>query len=287
MGLTTGNLPPVQPAEFMREPYLERVKVLARHWVEHGFDAPTITIPVYALKLLLLYALGGAAVATLTSGLDTLHPAEWWDAPIVYQKLVLWTVLLESVGIAGSWGPLAGHFEPFTAGWRHYARPRTIRLPPWPDHVPLTRGDERTPLDAALYLGVLASLVVGLALPAGDDGRVASGVIVAIIVLLVALGLRDKVFFLAARGEQYLPALIFFAFYPFVDMIVAAKLLIVTVWVGAAFSKFGRHFACVIPPMVSNTPWLRVKAVKRLHYRDFPEDLRPSERAVALAHVGG
>jgi hypothetical protein len=268
MGLTTGNLPPVQPAEFMREPYLERVKVLARHWVEHGFDAPTITIPVYALKLLLLYALGGAAVATLTSGLDTLHPAEWWDAPIVYQKLVLWTVLLESVGIAGSWGPLAGHFEPFTAGWRHYARPRTIRLPPWPDHVPLTR-------------------VVGLALPAGDDGRVASGVIVAIIVLLVALGLRDKVFFLAARGEQYLPALIFFAFYPFVDMIVAAKLLIVIVWVGAAFSKFGRHFACVIPPMVSNTPWLRVRAVKRLHYRDFPEDLRPSERAVALAHVGG
>jgi hypothetical protein len=287
MGLTTGNLPPVQPAEFMRQPYLERVKVLARHWVEHGFGAPTITIPVYILKLLFLYVLGGAAVATLTSGFDTLHPAEWWDQPIVYQKLVLWTVLLECVGIAGSWGPLAGHFEPFTAGWRHYARPRTIRLPPWPDHVAFTRGDERTPLDVALYLGVLASLVIALALPAGDDGRVDSGVIVAIIVLVVALGLRDKVFFLAARGEQYLPALVFFAFFGFEDMIVAAKLLIVTVWVGAAFSKFGRHFACVIPPMVSNTPWLRVKAVKRLHYRDFPDDLRPSERAVALAHVGG
>ncbi len=105
--------------------------------------------------------------------------------------------------------------------------------------------------------------------------------------LLVALGLRDKVFFLAARGEQYLPALIFFAFFPFVDMIVAAKLLIVIVWCGAAFSKFGRHFANVIPPMVSNTPWLFVKRIKRLHYRNFPEDLRPSERAVGLAHVGG
>src|SRR3954453_9510984 len=116
MGLTTGNLPPVQPAEFMREPYLERVKVLARHWVEHGFGAPTITIPVYVLKLLFLYVLGGAAVATLTSGLGTLHPAEWGDQPIVYQKVVLWTVLLECIGIAGSWGPLAGHFEPFTAG---------------------------------------------------------------------------------------------------------------------------------------------------------------------------
>jgi hypothetical protein len=39
--------------------------------------------------------------------------------------------------------------------------------------------------------------------------------------------------------------------------------------------------------MVSNTPWLFVKRIKRLHYRDFPHDLRPSERAVGLAHVGG
>ena len=30
MGLTTGNFPPVEPAEFMRQPYRERVKVLSR-----------------------------------------------------------------------------------------------------------------------------------------------------------------------------------------------------------------------------------------------------------------
>jgi hypothetical protein len=64
-------------------------------------------------------------------------------------------------------------------------------------------------------------------------------------------------------------------------------LLIVVVWTGAAFSKFGRHFANVIPPMVSNTPWMLVKAIKCAHYRDFPRDLRPSERAVGVAHVGG
>jgi hypothetical protein len=287
MGLTTGNFPPVEPAEFLRRPYRERIKVLARHWVDYGFGAPKITGLIYGFKLLFLYALGGVLVATLTSGLDPLEPARWWDAPIVYEKLVLWTILLECVGVAGSWGPLAGHFKPFTAGCRHYARPGTIRLPPWPDRVPFTRGDERTAFDAALYAGLLASLVVALVAPAASSGRVATGAVVAIIVLLVALGLRDKVVFIAARSEQYLPALIFFAFYPFTDMIVAAKLLIVIVWCGAAFSKFGRHFANVIPPMVSNTPWLFVKRIKRLHYRDFPEDLRPSERAVGLAHVGG
>jgi hypothetical protein len=287
MGLMTGNLPPVQPAEFLREPYRDRIKLLARHWVEYGFGAPKITGLIYVVKLLFFYALGGVLVVTLTSGLDPLAPAAWWDDPIVYQKLVLWTVLLECLGVAGSWGPLAGHFKPFTAGFRHYGRPSTIRLPPWPDTVPLTRGDRRTGLDVALYVAVIASLVAALVAPSAGDGLVATSAIVTIIVLLVALGLRDKVFFLAARGEQYLPALIFFAFYPFVDMIVAAKLLIVVVWCGAAFSKFGRHFTCVIPPMLSNIPWLSSKRFKRAHYRDFPEDLRPSERAVGLAHAGG
>ena len=38
------------------------------------------------------------------------------DEPVVYQKLILWTVLLEVIGLAGTWGPLAGHFKPMTGG---------------------------------------------------------------------------------------------------------------------------------------------------------------------------
>ena len=298
MGLTTPTFPPVDPATFMQKPYLERIKTLSCNWVENGFGAPKITPIVYIVKLIFFYALGGVLVATLTSDLNPFHPAAWWDEPLVYQKLVLWTVLLECLGVAGSWGPLAGHFKPMTAGFRHYARPHTIRLPPWPDKVPFTNGDDRTVFDVALYLLLLASLALALVFPGTDDssvtdaigankGLVSPAVIIPIIVLLVLLGLRDKVLFIAARSEQYIPALVFFAFFPFVDMIVAAKLLIVIVWMGAAFSKFGRHFANVIPPMVSNTPWLPSKTIKRLHYRDFPEDIRPSENAVRLAHGPG
>src|SRR6201991_444002 len=282
MGLTTGNFPPVDPATFTDTPYRERIKTLSRHWAEYGFGAPKITMLIYIVKLALFYVLGGALVATLTSGLDPLQPAQWGDDIVVYQKAVLWTVLLECIGVAGSWGPLAGHFKPMTGGFRYWARPRTIRLPPWPERVPFTRGDDRRPVDVALYVALLAGVVVALALP-----TVTTASIVPIIALLIVLGLRDKVIFIAARGEQYLPALIFFAFYSRVDMIVAAKLLIVVVWTGAAFSKFGRHFANVLPPMVSNTPWMFIKAIKRAHYRNFPHDLRPSERAVGLAHVGG
>jgi len=298
MGLTTADFPPVDPATFMQTPYRERTRTLARHWAEYGFGAPKITAVIYIAKLLFFYVLGGVLVATLTSGLDPLYPAAWWNEPIVYQKAVIWTVLLECLGVAGSWGPLAGHFKPMTGGFRYYARVEAIRLPPWPDAVPFTRGDARTPLDVALYAALIASLAVALALPGRPDaavtraiganeGLVPPAALFPVIALLVVLGLRDKVLFIAARGEQYLPALVFFAFFPFVDMIVAAKLLIVVVWTGAAVSKFGRHFANVIPPMVSNTPWLGSKTIKRLHYRDFPQDLRPSERAVGLAHAGG
>lgn len=79
----------------------------------------------------------------------------------------------------------------------------------------------------------------------------------------------------------------FFATLPFVDMIVAAKLLIVVVWVGAGISKFGRHFTNVIPPMISNTPWMLSKTIKRLHCRNFPDDIRPSHTAGLVAHILG
>ncbi|HTX45984.1 MAG TPA: DUF3556 domain-containing protein, partial [Solirubrobacteraceae bacterium] len=215
MAFMTGNFPPVDPATFMEKPYRERIKTLTTHWVDYGFGSPKVIMVMYLLKLVFFYALGGILVGTLTSHLNPLHPAAWFDQPIFYELAVLWTVLLECLGFAGSWGPLAGHFKPMSGGVHYYARPGTIRLPPWPDQVPFTKGDERTPLDVLLYVGLLAALVVSLALPgvqahgigralAANKGLVAPTAIVAVMVLLVILGLRDKVLFIAARSEQYL-----------------------------------------------------------------------------------
>src|ERR1700748_2279493 len=298
MGFMTGRFPPVEPATFMDKPYQERLKTLTRHWAENGFGSPKIIMVMYLLKLVFFYAVGGVLVGTLTSNLNPLHPSSWFFAPVFYEKAVLWTVLLECLGFAGSWGPLAGHFKPMSGGVHYYARPGTIRLAPWPGKAPFTSGDERTLVDVLLYVALLGALVVSLALPGvhthgidtslgSNHGLVAPAAIIAVIVLLVTLGLRDKVLFIAARSEQYLPALIFMAFFPFVDMIVAAKLLIVIVWFCAGFSKCNRHFPNVLGPMVSNVPWLPVKAIKRMHYANFPEDLRPSKLTYRIAHGAG
>lgn len=290
MGFTTGNLPPVDPGTFHERPFFERIRILATQWVEYGFGTPKMVHAIYVVKVVVLYLVGGLFVATATSGLGPFwHVTDWWPEPIVLEKLILWTVLLETLGLAGSWGPLAGHFTPMTGGVRYWARPDTIRLPPWPDKVPFTRGDRRTVADVVLYLAIVATLVTTLVAPTvtrSGTPLVNPALLVVLIGLLVVMGLRDKVVFLAARSEQYVPAMVFFAGLGLIDMIVALKLLIVTVWVGAGVSKLGRHFSRVVPPMISNTPWIPSRA-KRMTYRNFPDDLRPSHAAGLMAHVGG
>ncbi len=299
MSFTKPEFPPVDPDTFLAKPLMERMRFLAQHWVENGFGSPRMVHAIYLAKLVLFYALGGIVVATTTSGLPAFwHVAEWWNQPIVYQKVIVWTVLLEAIGVAGSWGPLAGKVKPMTGGILFWARQGTIRLRPW-KRVPFTGGDRRTRFDVIAYGALLVSLVIALfspgvhseslseALPQNTSGLVNPALLVAPIAVLVLNGLRDKTVFLAARGEQYLPALFFFTVLPFVDMIIALKLLIVVVWIGAGVSKLGKHFANVIPPMVSNSPLMPFKWVKRAHYRDFPRDLRPSRVAEFMAHVAG
>ena len=299
MGFKTGAFPPVDIETFLDKPLFERTKALALHWVEYGFGSPKMIPTTYVAKVLFLYLFAGSALVTWTSGTDPFWDvAGWWNEPIVYQKLVLWTVFLEALGVAGSWGPIAGKFKPMTGGILFWARPGTIRLRPW-RRVPFTDGDRRTVLDVVLYLGFLATLLLAVVLPGSSStsltqvlpdntsGLVSPALMIAAIVLYVVNGLRDKTIFLAARGEQYLPMLVFFGFLPFVDMIIAAKLLICVVWMGAGVSKWGLHFTNVVPPMVSNSPCVPTTWLKRAHYRDFPRDLRPSKLATVMAHGGG
>lgn len=299
MGFVNPTLPDVDFEEFVRLPLMERIRIMTTKWADHGLGAPRMIHVLYIVKLVVLYALGGVVIATTTSHLPAFwHLSEWWNQPIVYQKLILWTILLELLGLAGSWGPLAGKTKPMTGGYRFWAKLNTIRLRPW-KAVPFTNGDRRTWFDVLVYLALNVSIVVALVLPGvhsdslsavlpeNTSGRVNPVLLILPMVLLVVIGLRDKTIFLAARGEQYLPALLFFATLPFVDMIVAGKLLIGTVWIWAGISKFGLHFTNVIPPMVSNSPTIPFKWLKRAHYRNFPHDLRPSHLATFMAHGPG
>jgi hypothetical protein len=291
MGFVQPSPPPFDLEEWKAKPFLARLKPVVQDWAVNGFGAPGAIYVIYVLKLA-VFVLGAALVISLTTpGVGGLFDLEdWWFQPIVFQKAAVWTMLWEILGLGSGSLPLAARYIPPIGGVLYWLRPGTVRLPPWPDRVPLTRGTTRTVVDVALYAGVLVTLIYlltsgGEAAGGFEAGRLEPAGIVVLLVLLVLLGLRDKVSFLAARPEIY-GFLLLVSLWPLENVIVGWQLVFVCIWWGAASSKLNRHFPYVIATMVSNTPWNRSKKMKAQLYEDYPERMRPSWRASLGAHLG-
>lgn len=297
MGFITPSTPPVPPADFIRLPLRERIRIHTQDWVYEGFGTPKVLNLIYVLKMLGLYLALGIYLTSLTSSVHFTDIGSWWDNTVTYQKLAVWLMLLEVLGLGGAWGPLCGHFKPMTGGCRYWLRPGTLRMAPWPGRVPGTGGDTRTPFDVVLYVAVLASLVLPLAVQAHDvagfsgQQTIPGWAFIPVLVLMPLTGLRDKVIFLAARSEQYLPIMLWSCLLAgsghFVAMVVALKIVIVCVWISAGTSKFTPYFEHVVPPMISNSPSIPSRLIKRLHYRNAAEDMMPSRLSWVMAHVFG
>src|SRR3954451_23742236 len=284
MGFIAPADPPVDVAEWKKLPHLSRIKTLAQDWALNGFGTPTAVYLLYVVMLVVFVLAALLIISGTTSGLGGLGDiGDWWTAPIVFQKVVVWLVLWEIVGLGCGSVPLPFRFLPPIGGILYWLRPGTVRLPPWPDRIPFTRGSTRTPLEVLLYVGVLAAAVYLLGSdPAG--GGLQPGAIALLLGFLILLGLRDKVSFLAAPPEVYGPLLVVFLF-PLHNMVVASQIVFLCIWLGAASSKLNRHFPFVVSVMISNTPWNRSRRAKAQLYNS-PDDLRPSRHASFAAHLG-
>lgn len=292
MGFLKQDAPVVDYAEWSKGTRAERIVPMARHWAEVGFGTPVVMHLFYVVKILLYILMAWVIVVATTTGIDGFtNVTAWYHEPIVYQKVVFYTMLFEVVGLGCGFGPLNNRFFPPMGSILYWLRPKTIRLPPWPNRVPLTAGDTRTPLDVALYAALLVMLVVALASNGtGPIPEIGSEVGVlpvwqtaTIIGLLIVAGLRDKVIFLAARGEVYGSLAVCFLFSG-ADIIIAAKLVCLVIWMGAATSKLNKHFPFVISTMMSNNPVMRPRWIKRKFFEHFPDDLRPGRASRVLAH---
>jgi Transmembrane protein of unknown function (DUF3556) len=287
MGLLDPTPPPFEVAEWRRLPHLQRIKPLAQDWALNGFGTPVAVYFLYVFKVIAYTGLG-ALLIFATSG--------WphWTEPIVFEKAVIWTMLWEVLGLGAGSLPLTLRFSPMVGGFLYWLRPGTTRLPPWPERVPGTRGTTRTWLDVSLYGALLAAMVFllvsggtqgGAPWADGEVARLSPLAVGVMLALLAALGLRDKVPFLAARAEIYGTLAIVFLF-PLTNLVIAAQLVFFCIWWGAASSKLNRHFPFVVTVMISNTPWNRSRAMKRRLYARHPEDLLPSRFGAAVAHFG-
>jgi hypothetical protein len=290
MGFINPAPPPVDVEEWKKQPHLLKIKPLAQDWAVNGFGTPYVIYLVYVVKLVLFCWLAVLAIST-TSGLGGVSDfSDWWTEPIVWQKVVVFMVCWEFLGLGSSSMALSFRFIPPIGGPLYWLRPGTLRLPPWPGKVPFTKGTTRTPVDVLLALGVYVMAFYllfsdGEAFAGTAAGRLDPTAIAILLGFIVALGLRDKVSYLSTRPELYGVLLVVFLF-PLHNMIIASQLVLFFIWFGAALSKLSHHFPYVVTVMVSNTPWNRSRKAKAMLYESHPEVLKPSRQAVVFAHVG-
>ena len=232
MGFVSPDLPQVDVVEWRKGSRAERVRPMARHIAERGMGYPDVFYLLYLVKIG-LYILGGLGFALATTGIDGWgNIATWWNEPIVFQKVVLWSLLFEVLGLGCGFGPLTGKIMPPMGSPLYWLRTGTIRLPPWPGRIPFTTGDRRTVVEVVLYAALLAATLYALlsngagAMPelGTSGGLIPTWKVALVVVILAVVGLRDKLIFLAARGEVYGTLALTFLF-PGVTMIVAAKLV--------------------------------------------------------------
>jgi hypothetical protein len=270
--------PPYDALDWARKPLAERGRMVCQAWALQGYGTPLAVYVVYAVKIA-FYVGMWIGFCRFTPGLgDISSIAAWWLSPIAFQKAILWSMLFEGLGLGCGSGPLTGRYLPPVGGFLYFLRPGTTKLPVFPG-APIVGGTRRSWLDVALYLALMAVLVRALVAPAIEPG-----LLLAIAILVPLLGVLDRTIFLALRGEHYWTTTLCFVMAG--DWIAGAKAVQLALWFWAGFSKLNHHFPAVVCVMTSNSPFTRFAWMRRLMYRRYPEDLRPSRLAVVMAHMG-
>ncbi len=269
--------PPYDPLAWAKLPLGPRLRLVCEAWAKDGYGAPALLFVAYGLKIL-LYGAGWVFFVSFhpdVAGLSDL--GRWWLEPFAFQKAILWSLLFEVLGLGCGSGPLTGRYLPPFGGALYFFRPGTTKLPlfpGWPGIGAPTRGW----LDAALYGGLLGSLLAALVAP--EPPLLAMW---AVVLLLPALGVLDRTIFLAARAEHYGVAAACLLAGP--DWIAGNKAVWLALWFWAGVSKLNRHFPYVVAVMLSNHPIRMPRFIERI-YQDPPRDLAPSPLCVRIAHVG-
>jgi hypothetical protein len=269
---------PYDPLEWVQQPLPERARMVCEAWALQGYGAPLGVYAVYVVKAT-LYAAAWVFFCSLSPSLGGLSTiANWGLAPLAFQKAILWSMLFEGLGLGCGSGPLTGRYVPPVGGFLYYLRPKTTKLPIFPG-LPLLGGPRRTWLDVALYTGLVIAIVRALCAP-----EIATEMILPIVCLLPVMAISDRTLFLVFRGEHYWTTSVVFAFAG--NWIAGAKCVQLALWFWAGVSKLNHHFPAVVCVMISNSPVLRWPWLRKLAYRNFPDDLRPSRIANWMAHAG-
>jgi hypothetical protein len=130
MGFLEPSPPPFDLEEWKTKPHLARLKPLVQDWGGNGFGSPTFVYLAYALKLI-LFSVAALVVISLTPGLGSpFDLGDWWTQPIVFEKLAVWLLLWEILGLGAGSMPLSFRFSPPIGGVLYWFRPSSCSARP-------------------------------------------------------------------------------------------------------------------------------------------------------------
>jgi Transmembrane protein of unknown function (DUF3556) len=279
--MTSTDLPPYDPDRIAAAPFPEKVRLVCTQWASQVNPTPKAVMALYWAKYLFFYIGGWAAFQAFNTNYPGFFsPLEWAFTGTAFQKAVVWSIFYELCGFGCGWGPMNGRFKPMFGGFRHFLRPGTTKLPPFP-RLPLLGGITRSWLDVTIYAANQLFLVRALIAP-----ELTPELLLPNVVLIPLMGLTDKTLFLAARAEHYYVALVCITAAMAGGVWISfCKLVWCFIWFWAATSKVNHHFPSVIQVMMNNGPFFPKWLKKRL-FADYPEDLRPGPFAVLMARIG-
>jgi hypothetical protein len=270
--------PPYDPLKWLGWPFAERARAACQAWAMQGYGSPLGAYAFYALKAA-LYVGGWVFFCGFSPALGGASSiASWWLHPVAFQKAIVWSMLFEVLGLGCGSGPLTARYLPPFGGFLYFLRVGATKLPLFPK-VPLVGSSRRGVIDVLVYAAMIVAALRALLAPAPSFEH-----FIPLVVVVPLVGLLDKTIFLAARSEHFWVTLVCFAFAP--QWIAGAKAVQLALWFWAGFSKLNHHFPTVVCVMTSNGPFTRFPWLRRLMYRDYPGDLRPSRLATAMAHAG-
>src|SRR6201988_230019 len=140
MGFLKQDTPQIDYEEWNKGTRAEKIVPMARHWAEVGFGTPVVLHLFYVVKIL-RYILVAWLVMLTTNGINGFtNVASWWSEPIVFEKVVLYTMLFEVIGLGCGFGPLNNRFFPPMGSILYWMRVGTIRLPPQAGPAPHDKG---------------------------------------------------------------------------------------------------------------------------------------------------
>lgn len=281
MPIAESDAPPYSLDDLRAARFPERARLISRMWAEQIGAVPFIVVVMYWVKYLLLFAGGWAFFCSFSQGYPGFTSiGAWAFTGLAFQKAILWAIFYESAGFGCSSGPMNGRFWPPVGGFLHFLRPGTTKLPLFPG-IPMLGGIRRTWFDVALYAANMLFLLRALLAP-----ELTMALLLPSFLLIPLLGVVDKTLFLAARAEHFWIVLTCLTFAGENDLWVSAsKVVWCFVWFWAATSKLNHHFPSVIMVMMNQGPFFP-KWLKKKLFRSFPDDLRPSKMATAMAHMG-